>query len=156
MLKDAKKTSKEDKVMFITAIIIISPIILILVALLMGAINNNFITPKIIRSEAVSTFGSNEYSPVSGTIAYDNGFMILGLRADNEKQAMDFMRNLYLKLSKKMVTKSVDTISITVYFKETGSILLSSNITIEKIKNTNWKDIGTYEEFMQAANVTLK
>jgi hypothetical protein len=150
------KLKQEQMKAFSTLVTLGCIVFLIVVGIICSVIELDSIIPKVIKNTAYDCFNLGDPFPsFNGMNDAENGYVIISVNAQNQKVAMDQLRVLYHKLSKKSSTKKVDKISVVVYAPDTQTMLLTSNIWIKEIKAVNWYSINSYDDFIDKANITL-
>lgn len=141
-----KKHQAEQKSKMWISIIVFA---LVIIGVISNLVSNAYLNSDTAKKILEKTFNSssNQY------ISYDdNGYMLIGLRADSRKSALLNLRKAYVEMSKKQVSSSLDKIAVVIY-DANDKVMLNSNITVKEIMNNQWKRAKTYSDFEKMANV---
>ncbi|PHV69790.1 hypothetical protein CS063_13815 [Sporanaerobium hydrogeniformans] len=148
---------KQKKVAINLIIFFILPIILLLFGIIYVIIESNFITTKVVKNTVFDCFNVGKpYYPINGINDAGDGYLMISANADNQIVAMEQLKNVYHKLSKKISIGKIDKVSITIYAPDKQTILLTSDIWIKDLKATNWLAINKYDDFIDKADIILK
>lgn len=155
---------EQDKILSkgVLALVIL---IVIVVTFIFTTVKGFSISPDVVKDTVSKGFSAGEpYPPVNGMVDHDNGWVVVSANANNIEDGMIKLKMTYNKLGKKLTTKKVDKVMVSVYEYsgldwgitnpyKTGDLLFTSNIWIKDLKSVKWNDIKTYEEFKEKANI---
>ena len=120
----------------------------VVIVIVANIVSGMFLNSTTVQRVAESTYGykSKQF------IDKDTGYILIGLYADSKQDGLNKLKTMYHKMSDKQGTNDVKELAIVVY-DEYDKVLFNSNITIDKILNTDWNKSYSYDEFMTLANV---
>lgn len=124
-------------VIFLLSIII--PIIIVIWAF-------NF--DVILKEDTIKNYAKDYFTEVKTQINDD--FMIVECKSNTEEDALNNLRKMYYGLSRKPKLTHINKINLTIRCNEK---VLSSSLTLEQLKDTDWELIDTYEELKIKANI---